>query len=294
MSAVTYADLTSRNEGFVCAEEQQLLQDAAVFVCGVGGMGGAAVQSLARAGVGRLGLADFDVFEASNLNRQLFASTDTLGREKTEATVEALERINPGMGLRTWGSEWMEELDEILSCHDVVVNGMDDTRAAITLYRAARRKGVTVVDAFVSPSPSVFVVRPDDPTPEEWLGFPTRGRALDTIRDGDLAMALLLELSYVAAVSRGLSRMPTALVAEILRGERPRPSFAPVVAISGNLMAQEAIGALLGRPSGAGPRGYFLDLETGRIERPGFAPLLAVRRRLCLLELARLAGVEVP
>jgi hypothetical protein len=65
-----------------------------------------------------------------------------------------------------------------------------------------------------------------------------------------------------------------------------------MVIISGNLMAYEAMGALLDRPSGAGHRGYFLDPWTGRIERPGNGILLAVRRRRALRALARLAGWE--
>jgi tRNA A37 threonylcarbamoyladenosine dehydratase len=68
-----YDEMTTRNAGFLTPAEQRTLHDARVFVCGVGGMGGAALQSLVRAGVGHFTLADMDVFETSNLNRQLFA-----------------------------------------------------------------------------------------------------------------------------------------------------------------------------------------------------------------------------
>ncbi len=263
-----------------------------MFVCGVGGMGGAAVETLTRAGVGRLGIADFDVFEATNLNRQVFASARTLGRSKTEATEEAAREINPGLEVQRFGDEWTARLDEILAAYDVVVNGMDDLRAAVALYRAARRHRVTVVDAFVSPHPSVCVTRPDDPRPEQWLDLPTTGMPPSEIGEVEVASSLLLELSFVAAVSRGLDRLSPVVIGEILRGERPRSSFAPMVIISGNLMAYEAMGALLDRPSGAGYRGYFLDPWTGRIERPGNGILLAVRRRRALRALARLAGWE--
>ena len=56
--AFSYAELTTRNAGFLTPAEQATLRDAAVFVCGVGGMGGAAVQSLVRAGLGKLTIAD--------------------------------------------------------------------------------------------------------------------------------------------------------------------------------------------------------------------------------------------
>ncbi len=291
MSPVTYEEATSRNAGFLTDAEQRRLRESRVFVCGVGGMGGAAVHSLVRAGVGRLAIADFDVFEATNLNRQLFATAETIGRSKVDATVEGLLRINPGLEIVTYGADWVDRLDEILPGSDVVVNAMDDARAAIRLYRAARRHPTTVVDAWTSPHPSVTCVAPDDPRPEEWLGFPTVGVADDALDEAMLAEALLAELSFVAAVSRGISRLDPRIVAEILRGERPRSSFAPIVLVAGNLMAFEAIGALLGRPSGAGPRGYFVDPWTGTVERPGPAPLVALRRRFTLRRLRSAAGV---
>jgi hypothetical protein len=65
-----------------------------------------------------------------------------------------------------------------------------------------------------------------------------------------------------------------------------------VVIIAGNLMAFEAIGVLLGRPSGPGHRGYFLDLWTGRVERPGLTLMLAWRRRRALGRLLRMLEVE--
>src|SRR3954468_2136621 len=109
--------MTTRNAGFVTPAEQVVLRNARVFVCGVGGMGGAAIQSLVRAGVGNFSLADMDVFETSNLNRQLFATLDTVGRPKVAATCAAMTRINPDIGLTTHGPEWVEKLDDILPTH---------------------------------------------------------------------------------------------------------------------------------------------------------------------------------
>src|SRR5687767_701661 len=137
-SAFTYADFVGRNAGFVTAAEQERLRTASVFVCGVGGMGGAAVQSLARAGVGNLVIADMDRFEVSNLNRQVFATLDTVGRPKTDATADAIARINPDARITIYGADWVDHLDEILQRERVVINGMDDVVAGIRLYRKAR------------------------------------------------------------------------------------------------------------------------------------------------------------
>ena len=108
--AFSYDELVTRNAGFITPAEQRVLRDGRVFVCGVGGMGGAALQSLVRAGVGNFALADMDVFETSNLNRQLFATLDTVGRPKVAATSAAIARINPEIGLTTYGPEWVEKI----------------------------------------------------------------------------------------------------------------------------------------------------------------------------------------
>ena len=76
-----YKTFSTRNIGFVTETEQTHLREGAVFVAGVGGMGGACLASLVRAGVGRIAIADIDRFEVSNLNRQVFANLDTLGEE---------------------------------------------------------------------------------------------------------------------------------------------------------------------------------------------------------------------
>lgn len=266
---VAYEEMVGRNVGFLTEAEQRRLRASSVFVCGVGGMGGSAVHALVRAGVGRVTITDPDRFDVSNLNRQVFAYRYGLGRRKADVTCEALLAINPELRVEIVGDDWVDQIDGILPWHRVVVNGMDDVRAGIALYRASRRHGVTVVDAYTSPYPSVTVVGPDDPRPEERLGFPTVGVPAGAITDEQVRASFLREIEYVEGVSTGISRLDPTVVTEILGGQRPRSSFAPVVAIAGNLMAFEAIGCLVDRPTGAGCEGYFVDIWSGRIERPG-------------------------
>ena len=175
MSAFSYDELATRNIGFVSPQEQARLKAGAVFVAGVGGMGGAAVQALVRAGVGRLIIADIDTFEISNLNRQIFAFTDTVGEGKAQATAKALLRINPELSLEVMGPEWTDRLSEIAAECKVIINGCDDVAATVQLYRVAAQAGASVIDAYAAPLPSVILVRPGDPRPEARLGYPTVG-----------------------------------------------------------------------------------------------------------------------
>jgi hypothetical protein len=265
---LTYEEMTSRNAGFISETEQRCLRASSVFVCGVGGMGGAAVHALARVGLGTLAITDPDHFEASNLNRQTFADSAGLGEPKVDVTRAALLRMNPWLEVEVVGEDWSVHLDELLARHRVVVNAMDDVRSGIALYRRAREHGATVIDAYPSPCPSVTVVAPEDLRPEERLGFPTVGVAVDALTEAHLSASFLIEVDYVARQSTGLGRIDRHVVDEILAGRRPRSSFAPTVMIAGNLMAFEAIACILGRESGVGCEGYFFDPWGGRVERP--------------------------
>ncbi len=285
-----YAEMVSRNAGFLTGAEQAKLRATPVFVPGVGGMGGAAVQALVRAGVETLTVADMDRFEVSNLNRQVFADLDSVGQGKVEATVERLGRINPGLRLTTYGQEWTERLDAILADHRVVINGMDDLAAGILLYRKAREHGATVIDAYTSPLPSVTVVRPGDPRPEERLGFPTRGKPHDALTAEDVDACKLAEAMYVMVHSSSAEHIDLAIAGEMLAGKRSRPSFAPMVILTGNLMAFEAVKAVLGRPSGVDHRGAFFDPWTFAVERPRSAAVAWARGVVAKRMVRRLVG----
>ena len=284
--AFDYRAMTSRNIGFVTEDEQQRLRAGRVFVCGTGGMGGACLQSLARAGVGAFEIADFDSFEVSNLNRQVFCTLDVLGRSKVEVTAERLRGINPAIEVRVHGERWLDDLEGILSRCRVVVNGMDDIAAGVRLYRAARDRGATVIDAYPSTLPSVIVVRPTDPRPEERLRYPTLGVAHDRFTPEMIAACRLAEIEHVLVHSSTADHIAPGVAAEIIAGTRPRISFAPMVITTGNLLAYEAIAALCGRPHAADARGWFLNPHTGRIERPRSAWVAALRRAVVRRSLA--------
>ena len=278
MTAFTYEEMTTRNLGFVSAEDQARLKAATVFVCGTGGMGGACVLALARAGVGGLVLADIDRFEVSNINRQVFADLGTVGRDKAEATAEACLRINPTMSVETLGPDWPDRLEAIAARTKVLVNGADDLAAGVHLYRTAREHGATVIDAYAAPLPSIYVTRPGEPTPEERFGYPSLGKGHREVTDDDRRAALLGELTYVLVHSSARKHVDLDVAGEVAAGRRSRMSFAPMVITTGMLMAGEAIALILGRRTGTDHRGWFLDVTAPAIERPRH-PLVAAAMR---------------
>ncbi|WP_104666801.1 HesA/MoeB/ThiF family protein [Ensifer adhaerens] len=293
-SAFSYQAFTTRNIGFVTEAEQRRLHEATVFVCGTGGMGGACIQALARVGIGRLILADIDSFELSNLNRQVFCFADTIGMPKAEATRDLCLKINPDLNVTVFGRDWTDHVEALVGEASVVVNGTDDLGASLLLYRVSRDIGRTVVDAYASPLPSVYVTRPQDPMPEERLGYPTVGTAWNALTAEQRTDAFLREAEYVMVHSSSRHHVDLSLAGEVIAGTRSRMSFAPMVISTGTLMAYEAIHAVLGRPQSADCRGWFFNPHAGRVERPRNALVATLLRPLVRRYLMRLAAPAAP
>lgn len=277
MTRFDYAEMTTRNRGFVTEAEQERLRSASVLIPGVGGMGGAAFMALVRVGVGRFVIADIDHFEMSNLNRQLFATLDTVGQDKALAARAGALRINPEAQIEVLGGDWPDALDRLIPAADVIVNGMDDAAAGVHLYRRAQTHGRTVIDAYASPLPSVTVVRPDAPRPEVRLRYPTVGVDWRQVTPEMRVTCLQREIEYVLTHSSSHRHVDLTVAAEAAAGTRSRFSFATMVTVAGTMMAEEAIRAILRRPGGTDHRGYFFNPHAVKVERPLPAPIAAVR-----------------
>jgi molybdopterin-synthase adenylyltransferase len=286
-----YEAFTNRNFGFVSKPEQDRLRHGSVFVAGVGGMGSACLNALVRAGIGRIAIADIDQFELSNLNRQVFAFLDTVGQDKAAAAAAAVRRINPDLVVEVFGAEWTDRLPDIAARYPVIVNGCDDIAASIHLYRVAREARACVIDAYAAPLPSVTLVRPDAPRPEERLRYPTRGKIWTALTPNETREAFIRELEYVMVHSSSARHVDLAAAAEMANGKRSRMSFAPMVITTGNLMAYEALGQVMGRISNTDHRGWFFNPHGPKVERP--LPTLIARVKLLLVRrlMARLMAV---
>src|SRR6476660_246909 len=256
--AFSYEEMVSRNAGLLSATEQALLREARVLVCGAGGAGGAALQSLVRAGVGTVTIADRDLFDRTDLNRQLFATADTVGKIKASAVADALLRINPTLAVESRGADWVEHLDELLPAHHVVLDGTCDFAASIALYRKARELGVVVIGSYAGPIPSVTVVGPADPLPEERLVYPTTRTNWRVLTDDEVQGCRAADARYALVHARSVRSLDSELAAGLLMGTRATPSLAPFAILTGTLMALETIKLLTHRET-VDCRGVFFD-----------------------------------
>lgn len=134
-----------RAEALLGAEAMARLRVARILVVGLGAVGGACVEALARSGVGNLWLLDGDVFEPSNLNRQPFAALSTLGQPKADATTERLRDIAPTCSVTAERLRVdSENVDALLdrARPDAIVDAIDDVPAKLALLAECLRRGI--------------------------------------------------------------------------------------------------------------------------------------------------------
>ena len=108
-------------------EGQRKLLQSKVLVVGAGGLGSSAAFYLAAAGVGRLGIVDFDVVEESNLQRQILHTTDRIGQPKVESAKKSLLALNPDIEVQTYRVKLTDKnAEDIFKNYDIVVDGSDN------------------------------------------------------------------------------------------------------------------------------------------------------------------------
>lgn len=139
----------SRTTRLIGRENMERLARARVAVFGIGGVGGYAVEALARSGVGALDLIDADLVEESNLNRQLVALESTLGRPKVEVAAERIRDISPSCRVTTHQIFFLPETagQFDFTRYDYVVDAIDTVSGKLMLVEQAYGAGVPVISS---------------------------------------------------------------------------------------------------------------------------------------------------
>ena len=125
------------------------LNQSKVIVFGVGGVGGYTVEALARSGVGQIDVVDNDTVSFSNLNRQIIATVDTVGKDKVDVIKDRILSINPNAVVNTHKIFYMPETADKfeLSKYDYVVDAIDSVTGKIELCLQAEKAGVPIISS---------------------------------------------------------------------------------------------------------------------------------------------------
>ncbi len=140
-------DFLSRTISMLGDDAVEKLKNSHVLVFGLGGVGGHAVEALCRAGIGTLSLVDSECYEISNLNRQIFATADTIGEKKTEAAKKRILSINPGCKVLTYPIFYGKDPapNNLFDGVDYILDAIDSTSAKLDLIRTAKEKNIPII-----------------------------------------------------------------------------------------------------------------------------------------------------
>ncbi len=135
----------SRTEQLLGKKQFATLQHSMVTIVGLGAVGGYAAEGLARAGVGKLQLVDFDTIQKSNINRQILALESNIGRPKVDVAKERIASINPACAVSAHSIFAAEEsLEKILSPKpDILIDAIDSLNPKIQLLVGAHNRAIT-------------------------------------------------------------------------------------------------------------------------------------------------------
>lgn len=261
----SYEEAFSRNLGWVTEAEQQRLKASRVCIAGLGGVGGVYLLTLARLGVGKFSIADFDTFALANFNRQAGATLSSLNRSKIEVMIAMARDINPELDIRVFDAGLdSTNLEDFLADADVYVDGLDffalDIRRKVFALCSVKGIPATTV-APLGMGAALLNFVPGRMTFEEYF-------RLDGLSPDQQALRFLIGLSPAMLQMQYLVD-PSRVDLERRRG----PSTAIAVQLCSGVAAAQVLKLILRRGRVlAAPRGMHFDAYRNRLThtwRPG-------------------------
>lgn len=285
----SYDDAFSRNIGWVTRAEQQILRGKRVAIAGLGGVGGSHLLTLARLGIGRFSIADFDRFGLANFNRQAGAMMSTLDQPKAEVLARMARDIDPEIDVRRFDEGMTpDNLDEFLRDVDLYVDGLDffAFEARKAAFDACAARGIPAVTvAPIGMGAALLVFLPGRMSFEQYFLW-------DGCDETERAVRFLVGLTPAFLHARYLVD-PSAVDLAQRRG----PSTGMACQICSGIAGVEALKILLGRGRVlAAPWGVHFDAYRNKLVRtwrpggnrnPVQRALMAVARRRYRGELAK-------
>ncbi len=210
----------SRNMQTLSSEENDKLKNYKVCVIGCGGLGGYVIEMLGRIGVGYITAVDGDVFQESNLNRQILSDIHSLGKSKSIVAKKRMMNVNPLIEVNAI-NEFLtkENYPEILNGHDIIVDALDSIDARLMLQDACEELNIPLVSGAIA----------------GWYGHVT------TVYPGDKTLNII----YGKKVGKGIE------------AKLGNPSFTPALVAS--IEVSEVIKVLIGRGELLRKRILFID-----------------------------------
>jgi molybdopterin/thiamine biosynthesis adenylyltransferase len=284
-----YDTAFSRNIGLVDPEEQEILRKSCVAIPGLGGVGSNYAVTLARMGIGKFHISDFDVFELPNFNRQEGSSHSNLHKPKTEVIRNLILDINPEAEITVFPEGVNESnIDAFLEGVDVVADGIDfyalDARRFIA-NKALEKKIPLVTSGPAGFTATLHVFTPESMSFEEYFDFAS-------CKTDEERLA-----AFMAGISPGYLTRGQMRKGSLRYDEKRAPSVAPAPQLCTGMLCTQIFLLLVGRECHfLAPKYLQFDAITGRVAtrklRMGNKSLLQWIKRFIALRLLRGSKTE--
>lgn len=142
-------NIYSRTESLIGKDSLNILKNSKVIVFGIGGVGSFTVESLCRCGIGEISLVDFDTIDITNINRQIHALLNNIGKYKVDEMKKRIELINPDIKVNTFKKKLDKNNVENfnLKYYDYVVDAIDIITSKIYLIKCCYENNINVISA---------------------------------------------------------------------------------------------------------------------------------------------------
>ena len=139
---------SNRTEILIGKDGIEKLENAKVLIYGIGGVGSFAVEGLARAGVGNLILVDEDEIDVTNINRQIHATSKTVGKKKVDVMKERILEINPCAKVETYLPSTLENEEDLIDENiTYAIDAVDTITTKLKIIKKAKEKNIPVISA---------------------------------------------------------------------------------------------------------------------------------------------------
>lgn len=229
----------SRNRGLIDESEQQRLAAARIAIAGAGGVGGLHVLTLARLGIGKFRIADFDTFDAVNINRQFGAMASTIGKPKAEVIATMARDINPFAEVDVFPQGvTLENLDAFLDDVQVYIDGIDFFEIEIrrAVFKRCRERGIFALTAApLGFGATLQVFAPNGMSFDDYFGISDK----------------LPYMEKIAAFAAGLAPRPYHIkyldLSRVSLARKTGPAVSPACTLASSLIATETVKIITGK-----------------------------------------------
>jgi molybdopterin/thiamine biosynthesis adenylyltransferase len=290
-SAWSYDDAFSRNLGLINATEQQQLRKSHAAIVGLGGVGGIDLVALARLGIGKFTIADPDIFETRNTNRQYGAMCSTQGRNKAEVMRDIVRDINPKAEIRVFQEPiGPRNADAFLEGADVLVDGIDAFEIDLRrlLFAKAKERQIFALGAGPVGFSTVWVIfGPDSMTFDRYFDLSDNMNNVDKF------------VAYVTGMAPAATHRSYMDLSHLDVKNHTGPSAGLACHLASGVIAAEVLKILLRRgPLYTAPFYHQFDAYLGRFVRKRLRggnrhPLQRIKRHWLVNYIARQSQVPV-